>query len=537
MAYSILIVDDDRTFVEELKSALQWNRLRITEVYTAFSVREAIAFLSKTKADIVLCDIEMPGGNGLQLLKWIRENHASMECIVLSSYAEFSYAQSALRFDVCDYLLKPIKAKELEETISRVVGLLDARRGWQEEPLETLWAALFDGAVKQADFTRQAQKHGLTENSSLAILLLRFVPVPGQPVPSHYGRPLVRQAILDLADQNALQTVVRLSETRWILVCRAAGKDPFPRAPLAAFLDAVEARIGLQVCAYCGEKGTVGQAVSMWEALCQLEKHTVPDMQRIAQGVDLPADKTQRRSFPLKTWKKMLVGFGPLTSLEASIREEMVRVQAEEGWTVNRLTVFLRTCTLMLSNYLQSRDMSLEDIIDSEEYDQMETFAVSSLCATAWFMHKILGIVEGSRDHKSDAITTVCQYILDNLEEDLSRKMLAKLVFMSEDYLSKQFMRAVGMTLSAYIAQKRMEKAKELLEYPDIKIGKVAMRVGYSNFSYFSKTFHDYTGFTPNEWRMYHLHGTEDTRKEPGKNPERIANRSCGLRPVYALPH
>ena len=118
MAYSILIVDDDRTFVEELKSALQWNRLRITEVYTAFSVREAIAFLSKTKADIVLCDIEMPGGNGLQLLKWIRENHASMECIVLSSYAEFSYAQSALRFDVCDYLLKPIKAKELEETMS-----------------------------------------------------------------------------------------------------------------------------------------------------------------------------------------------------------------------------------------------------------------------------------------------------------------------------------------------------------------------------------------------------------------------------------
>lgn len=58
MAYSILIVDDDRTFVEELKSALQWNRLRITEVYTAFSVREAIAFLSKDEADFVLCDIE-----------------------------------------------------------------------------------------------------------------------------------------------------------------------------------------------------------------------------------------------------------------------------------------------------------------------------------------------------------------------------------------------------------------------------------------------------------------------------------------------
>ena len=518
MAYSILIVDDDRTFVEELKSALQWNRLRITDVYTAFSVREAIAFLSKTTTDIVLCDIEMPGGNGLQLLKWIRENHASIECIVLSSYAEFSYAQGALRFDVYDYLLKPIKAKDLEETLSRVVGLLDERRGRQEKPLETLWAALFDGAVTQADFTRQAQKHGRAENSSLTLLLLRFVPVPGQPAPSHYDRPLVRQAILDLADRNALQTVVRLSETRWILICHTDEKYPFPRAPLAAFLDAVEARIGLQVCAYCGERGAVGQAASMWEALCQLEKHAVPDMQRIAREADLPTDRTQRHPFPLKAWKKMLVSFGPLTSLDASIREEMVRVQTEEGWTVNRLAVFLRTFTLMLSNYLQSRDMSLEDVVDPEEYDQMETYAVSSLCAAAWFVHKILGIVEGSRDHKSDAITTVCQYILDNLEEDLSRKMLAKLVFMSEDYLSKQFMRAVGMTLPAYIAQKRMEKAKELLEYPDIKIGKVAMRVGYSNFSYFSKTFHDYTGFTPNEWRMYHLHGMEDARKETEKN-------------------
>lgn len=518
MAYSILIVDDDRTFVEELKSALQWNRLRITEVYTAFSVREATAFLSKTTADIVLCDIEMPGGNGLQLLKWIRENHASMECIVLSSYAEFSYAQGALRFDVCDYLLKPIKAKDLEETLSRVVGLLDARRGRQEEPLETLWAALFDGAVTQSDFTRQAQKHGLAENSSFALLLLRFVPVPGRSAPSHYGRPLVRQAILDLADRNALQTVVRLSETRWVLVCHAEEKDPFPRAPLASFLDAVETRIGLQICAYCGKRGTVGQAVSVWEALRQLEKHAVPDMQRIAQEADLPADKIQRRPFPLKAWKKMLVGFGPLTSLDASIREEMVRVQTEEGWTVNRLTVFLRTFTMMLSNYLQSRDMALQDVVDPEEYDQMETYAVSSLRAAAWFVHKLLGIIEGSRDHKSDAITTVCQYILDNLEEDLSRKMLAKLVFMSEDYLSKQFMRTVGMTLPAYIARKRMEKAKELLEYPDIKIGKVAMRVGYSNFSYFSKTFHEYTGFTPNEWRMYHLNGIEDARKENEKD-------------------
>ena len=471
MAYSILIVDDDRTFVEELKSALQWNRLRITEVYTAFSVREAIAFLSKTKADIVLCDIEMPGGNGLQLLKWIRENHASMECIVLSSYAEFSYAQSALRFDVCDYLLKPIKAKELEETISRVVGLLDARRGWQEEPLETLWAALFDGAVKQADFTRQAQKHGLTENSSLAILLLRFVPVPGQPVPSHYGRPLVRQAILDLADQNALQTVVRLSETRWILVCRAAGKDPFPRAPLAAFLDAVEARIGLQVCAYCGEKGTVGQAVSMWEALSQLEKLI----------------RSNRGEETLAALGRM---YAEISRCEGTSPEylrhlycQIIFLFLHEAESHNVRAVTERTDFLLYTAVRQETLAGLWDILRRTAQDYFS--ALNPSCP--------------------DIAVRVENYIEAHYRNcGLTVQSIAGELGFTNSYLCAAYKKSCGKTVNQRLTEIRLHHAKELLAGTSRRLYEIANAVGYGDGKYFVKLFTREVGLSPREYRGRH---------------------------------
>ena len=57
------------------------------------------------------------------------------------------------------------------------------------------------------------------------------------------------------------------------------------------------------------------------------------------------------------------------------------------------------------------------------------------------------------------------------------------------------------MTLPNYIAGKRMEKAAKLLLETQYPISRIAMEVGYSNFSYFSKTFRDYAGCTPNEYR------------------------------------
>ena len=68
-------------------------------------------------------------------------------------------------------------------------------------------------------------------------------------------------------------------------------------------------------------------------------------------------------------------------------------------------------------------------------------------------------------------------------------------------YMSKIFSRITGRPLMAYISDRRMEKAKELLLATELPVSRVAMEVGFTNFSYFSKMFRTYTGSTPNEYR------------------------------------
>lgn len=105
------------------------------------------------------------------------------------------------------------------------------------------------------------------------------------------------------------------------------------------------------------------------------------------------------------------------------------------------------------------------------------------------------------RKSQEDVVSQVKDYIENHLNEELSRSRLAKIVFLSEDYVSKLFKTTTGMSIPGYIAARRIEKAKEYLSHSNLPVSRIALEVGYSNFSYFSKTFRDLTGMTPNEYR------------------------------------
>ena len=116
----------------------------------------------------------------------------------------------------------------------------------------------------------------------------------------------------------------------------------------------------------------------------------------------------------------------------------------------------------------------------------------------------LFDVLEGQKKNESRSDNVVEQlkdYIEQNLNEDLSRSVLAGKVFLSEDYVSKIFMKTTGMSLPNYIAERRIKRAKEYLRGSSFPISKIAMEVGYGNFSYFSKTFRELVGCTPNEYR------------------------------------
>ena len=93
---NLLIVNDEQLIAETMKKDMDWASYGISEVYTAYDTEAARACIAEHPVDILLCDIEMPGENGLGLLRWVREQEKEIECIFLTCHAKFAYAQEAI---------------------------------------------------------------------------------------------------------------------------------------------------------------------------------------------------------------------------------------------------------------------------------------------------------------------------------------------------------------------------------------------------------------------------------------------------------
>ena len=131
---------------------------------------------------------------------------------------------------------------------------------------------------------------------------------------------------------------------------------------------------------------------------------------------------------------------------------------------------------------LKESNIVFGQIFDSEEYETKRREAVLSVVGAHAFIDYLFDVLEGQKKNESRSDNVVEQlkdYIEQNLNEDLSRSVLAGKVFLSEDYVSKIFMKTTGMSLPNYIAERRIERAKEYLRSSSLPISKIAMEVGY----------------------------------------------------------
>lgn len=118
--FHVLMTDDEELALMGLEEGVNWESLNVDKVYKCHSKDTAIRMMQMYPVDIIITDIEMPNGSGLELIKWVRENRPEIRSVFYTGHAEFSYAQEALRLGVEDYLLKPIPYDELEKILAEI---------------------------------------------------------------------------------------------------------------------------------------------------------------------------------------------------------------------------------------------------------------------------------------------------------------------------------------------------------------------------------------------------------------------------------
>ena len=102
---------------------------------------------------------------------------------------------------------------------------------------------------------------------------------------------------------------------------------------------------------------------------------------------------------------------------------------------------------------------------------------------------------------EKDVVLQIKEYIRDQVGSEIRRSDLAELVHMNPDYLNRIFKRETGMTLGDYVLNEKMQIARNLLQTTTLPVSYVASRVGYENFSHFSRTYKRMFGISPSEER------------------------------------
>ena len=118
--WKVLIADDEKLICRLVQALVDWPSLGMTVAATAENGLDALKLIEECNPDILITDIRMPGCNGLELIRQAKEICPELEIIIISGYAHFEYAQSAISYGVGNYILKPINQQELNETLEKI---------------------------------------------------------------------------------------------------------------------------------------------------------------------------------------------------------------------------------------------------------------------------------------------------------------------------------------------------------------------------------------------------------------------------------
>lgn len=126
--YKLLIVDDEKDICDGLTNIVNWSEIGYKVAASLEDGKNAIEYINSNKVDVILTDIKMNYKSGLDLAKYVYEHNPEIKVVILSGFREFELAQTAIKYGVKNYLLKPTNFKELHTQFRDLKNDLDEQK-------------------------------------------------------------------------------------------------------------------------------------------------------------------------------------------------------------------------------------------------------------------------------------------------------------------------------------------------------------------------------------------------------------------------
>lgn len=520
----ILIVDDDQNTVNVIKSEIDWKNLDIGEVHTAYNVNSAKEAIELFSPDIVLCDIEMPQGSGIDLLKWIRKEKKKIEFIFLTCHENFDFASEAIEYGALGYVLKPFNIEKTIAVITKAQKKLLAERKLQDASLYgKYWLDLRSDLINKfweeltrnenltmTDICENVKVSGVNIDSDKAIRLIMISASKSQI--NEDIRNCFDFAISNMsgeifqgnpADANHFACDTDLQYCIIQIVTQEMDENELGKQ-CSHLIELVQQYFNSVLNCYISEKRNLQHA---WEGRKWLNKKNdeilLAKGQVLFQGAENQASVENKIGFPRKKYEELLENGRQLTIVN-SMKAEVEKRISEGHNERNQIGALMQDYLQVIHTVLGRYEIDAHELFADPVLEQLSKSAtVSEFDMIRWIdnvTRRTIGVLEQRRMNRG-VIENAKKYIQKHYDEDISRNTVAEYVHLSPDYFAKSFHSETGELFNDYLNKYRISKAKDLLRDKSIGIGEISIRTGYGSVSYFSTVFRKYEGISPGDFR------------------------------------
>lgn len=452
--YKVLLADDEQSVIDSMLHHIPWQQHGLEVVYTAANGQQAYEYLLSTPPDIAILDIRMPGYSGLDLSRLISQKKMKTQVIIVSGYAEFSYAQKAIQYGVMGYCLKPVEYDEINSLLLKAIYNLkqNSHNITPDDFLDAL-----ENNETQSIIRYLQESHYISDNYYLAATICDTVlQIPNTMTfrtgPSQYGylsdTPLPAEAFLGQP--------------------QVTGIGIYPEPVTVDSLGTAFHRCLAMAYQYFIEPG---------RKLCNRynEFHSLPLTAQLKNAVFFSEKERLERLLT------QLINEGHYRLYSIHSAQQIYNlVVSNQNLVSESQDYYIYNYRQLVHEYDSFRSMieSLIQIINaSSETDREQT------------------------DPGNSYFLKIIKYINTYYSQNISLKDVAKVVNLNPNYISQVFKKSAGTTFSHYLTNLRITQAEKLLTTTNFSINEISLQSGFNDYFYFSKVFKKCTGKTPSEYR------------------------------------
>lgn len=486
--YKALIIDDEIEAIESVYNAFDWNSLHVTEIEKISDPHRLVERIVSESPHIVFIDIEMGVVSGLDVIETCSKLIPETLFVIISGHDNFEYARASIRLDVVYYLLKPFTEYEVDIATEKLMNDLNVRFG---------------------------EKNGVQLNDINCFLsnkqqFQEFMLESGISFPERYRFIVVCMEKADLESlnlclQEQLVKRYKIGSKKYLLVVQEPLSENcmillenvscFSNMTLG-ISDAVSTPEETYACFKQANMLAYSAFVSERFGVYKIEHEGEKVFDGLVGELELNFERED---------------FGALSDMLRTLPKRA----KDSKFNMEQIVFFHNSFIIRLNTVL--RQQSKKDFLYILSFEEMlnEYSDVQSMCDT---LLEVLNIIsESSLENGEErptinfgeVVEQVKHYLKANYVQKIRIKDLSAMFYISEAYLSNIFKTLTHKTIIEYLADVRIEAAKELLNNTRMNISNIAESVGYGDYCYFNKIFKKYVGVTPYQYRKKHAGNVE----------------------------